>query len=70
MKKFVVAYMSFFDNKLEQKIILAEDWRQALILSNFIEFYTDDMSDIDNASLQEFKKLAFDYDSMIDVIEV
>ena len=65
MKKFAVSYISFFDNKMTIKIVEANDWKAALVQSEFMKDYDDLPEDFEEA-----KQAAFDCDSMFEVMEI
>lgn len=60
--KYVVAYMSFLDNDLHQKVVYAESERDALltVLDTF------DFTDVQN--IEDIKNIAFDADIVVSVI--
>lgn len=67
MKKFVVAYISFFDNNLKQQIVTGTDElsvMQYVMMQNGVDL-TDTPKEI-----EALKQFAFDCDSMISAIEV
>lgn len=67
LKRYAVAYISFFDNILTQELVTSRceyDALEALLESRGIEVYED------LKTVEELKMLAFDCDCMISVIEV
>lgn len=73
MSKFAVAYINWFDNDLSIEIVEAPTWWEAVFehscLQNSRDIYQD-LIDEGNFDIDEWKKLSFDCDSMIDVIEI
>lgn len=78
MKKYVVAYISFFDNDLVQIIIKAESEYEAIkkaMIELCSEEYRQDEIDFQNdpeypKTVEGQKRLAFNSDSMISAIEI
>lgn len=74
MKRFAVAHYSLFTNELILTIVTAEDWRDALakhpILLGDLDMkgYLTDSENVPD--LETAKRLAFDADSAIDVMEI
>lgn len=76
MKKFAVAYFTYFDDKLKVEIVEAFNWRQAIACHSEIAKYVG-KSDEDlmppeeeTHDLESMKRYFFNGDSMIDVVEV
>ena len=65
-KKFVVAYISHYDNVLEQHIVAADDWRSALEAAKpgYLEYVKD------CKTLEEAAEEAFNQDWGFHVVEV
>jgi hypothetical protein len=78
MKKYVVAYISFFDNELVQLIVEAESEYEAIkkgMIELTSEEYRQDEIDFQNdpeypKTVEEQKQLAFNSDSMVAAIEI
>ena len=66
MKKFVVGFLSFFDNDLQLEIIHAEDEVKALKQSKFIGDYEFP----ENATMDDIQDIMLNCDSVVSVIEV
>ena len=69
MKKFVTAYINFYDHKLIQEIVEARSELEALIMLMMQGGYTFEEDD-ENITIESIKVLAFDGDSMISAIEI
>ena len=69
MKKFVIAYMTFFDNELKQEIVEAEDALQAALsyLGNVGD--SDDLY-TDCTTLAALQEELFNGDALINVLEI
>ena len=66
MKRYVVSYMSFYDNDISLELVEAVDWQSAVQKSKFdIEYVLEDTLD-----LEEAKQLAFDCDEVFSVLEI
>lgn len=66
MNKYVVAFIDFFNNNLDQELVEAETATEAVKKSKFDLAYTvEDNNDYDKA-----RSRAFDADSMFSVIKV
>jgi hypothetical protein len=78
MKKYVVAYISFFDNDLVQLIVEAESEYEAIkkgMVELTSEEYRQDEINFQNdpeypKTVEEQKQLAFNSDSMVSAIEI
>ena len=72
MKKFVTAYISFFDHGLNQEIVEAASEYDALIAMLQQEGYDFDGYDGDKKTytIEQLKSQAFDCDCMISAIEI
>ena len=68
MKTFVVAWINFFDNELNQEVVKAENEIEALLKSS--QNLIDEEAMEDNPDLQTLKIRAFDTDGMISVIQI
>lgn len=65
--QYAVAWMNHFDNELKIEFIFAANWREAVFAHSGNQF--ENVEDIPD-DLEEAKRLAFDFDSMFDVVEV
>jgi hypothetical protein len=63
MKKFVVAYINFFDNELKLNIIEAENWSDAIMKAGYGDY------GICN-SLEETQEHFWNSDALINVLEI
>lgn len=72
MKKFVVSFVNFFDNDLRNKIVEAENWKEALKIVNpgQDEKETEEFYNIMPDDYEEAKYFAFNSDWLFDVIEI
>lgn len=76
MKRYVVAYITFFDNELKQEIVEAASEIDAIHKSKFWnndyqEWVHDFLTEQDRLPvLQDYKVFYFDCDSMINVIQI
>ncbi len=72
MKRYVVSYISFFDNDLKSGIIEAENEQEACIkyMVNEDASIQDWISSWKDKSLEVIKYECFNADSMINVIEI
>lgn len=66
MNRYVVGFISFFDNELKQEIIEANSPEEALVHSKFIGDYEFPA----NASVDTIQQIMFDCDSAVNVIQV
>lgn len=64
MSRYVVSYMSFFDNAIRAKCVEANDWREAIIASNFGLDYAVEES----TTIEEAHEVAFSADEMFNVL--
>lgn len=64
MKKYIVAYISFFDNVLTQEVVFAESEYNAILSKLSLD------SDSTPSSVEELKQLAFDMDCMVSAIQI
>lgn len=62
MNKYAVAFVDFFENDLQIKIVEAIDWKQALIKAFGIVFTSE--------TLEKAKEEAFNQDCLFDVKEI
>ena len=69
MNKFVVSYISFFDNNLYSKIIAADNEMESLKFFFKEEGYGEDFLEGCN-SIEEVKNECFNTDCMINTIKV
>ena len=67
MKNFVVSYIDWFDYNLEMKKVSAENKLDA-ILSYAKEKGFKDIPEVD--SIEDFQKYCFDWDCMMNAIEI
>ena len=69
MFKYVVAWINFFDNELQQQYVVADNEFQALLKSNQDVI---DMSDpiVNTMGMEELKQFAFNCDGMISVYRI
>lgn len=68
MSKWVVGYISFFDNELKQVVVDASNWREALKAGESLGYDSccfDDCEDLDDVG-----SVAFDMDSQLTCTEV
>lgn len=73
MSKFAVAYINWFDNDLSIEIVEANSWWEALFKHTCLVDQQDiyqDLIDANNFDIDEWKRISFDCDSMIDVVEL
>ncbi len=70
MSKFVVAYISFFDNILEQDIVEAVTSIEAMLYVLGLKGFTYGDLIKSSSSEEDVKMLAFNSDSMISAIEI
>ena len=66
-KQFAVAWINFFDNDLTIDIVWAKDWREAVLGCSPSQF--DSLDEIPD-DVTEAKQVAFDRDSMFEVVEL
>jgi len=66
-KQFAVAWINFFDNDLTIDIVWAKDWREAALSCSPSQF--DNLDEIPE-DVTEAKQMAFDRDSMFEVVEL
>ena len=74
MSRYVIAYISFFDNVLKQRVIRANSEYEALMEALNYEWDQDDsyfkeLRD-DCPTPEDLKQLAFDSDSMISALKI
>jgi hypothetical protein len=74
MKRYVIAYISFFHNELKQRIVRAEnEYEAGLIALDFDGTEQEWIAELrkeEGGTLEQLKGLAFDCDSMISVLEL
>ena len=68
MSRYCVAYISFFNNDLHQKIIEAESEIDALFQT--LKISGSDASDADLSTVAELKEFAYECDGMISAIKI
>ena len=69
MKKWAVAFISFFDNELTIEFVDAEHWMGAIVKHSKIDLgWYEEIDHTD--TLEQVKQWAFDADTMIDVKEI
>tara|TARA_B100002003_G_C14118371_1_gene537888 strand:+ start:346 stop:564 length:219 start_codon:yes stop_codon:yes gene_type:complete len=70
MPRYAISKISFFDNELTTVIVEAINADQALIKENIHDYLGLTERELELTSMQDLKQLAFDSDSMINVIEI
>ena len=66
MKQYAIAYVNFFDNDLQLKLVEADDWKEALVKG----FGADKIGWLESKNLESAKEEAFNSDCLIDVKEI
>ena len=71
MNKFVVGYISFFDNVLKVEIVEATDWKDALVKHSCIsndKYFVEMIQNYE--SMDELIDVVYDCDATFNVIEI
>lgn len=70
-KRWAVSYVNFYDNELVTEIVVAQNWKIALVLHS--KLATEDWETFVNSipeTLEEVKEYFFNADCAIDVVEI
>lgn len=69
-QRFIVAYISFFDNELTQELVVAKDWREAVIKRVGADYLDDFAVQLAGMEQEDLGDFFFDVDAQLSVYEL